>query len=45
MVKDFNQYDLYSKNDDLPIKWTYELREYYTNLIKKYLTKDMMLYY
>ena len=44
IVKDFNQYDLYSKNDNLPIKWTYELREYYTNLIKKYISTDMMIY-
>jgi inositol oxygenase len=45
VVKDFNQYDLYSKNDNLPIKWTYELREYYTNLVKKYISENMIIYY
>jgi inositol oxygenase len=45
IVGNFNQFDLYSKNDDLPVKWTYELREYYTNLVKKYISKDMMIYY
>jgi len=45
IVKDFNQYDLYSKNDSLPVKWTFELREYYTDLVKKYISKDLMIYY
>lgn len=45
IVKNFNQYDLYSKNDALPIKWTFELRDYYTNLIKKYISSDLMIYY
>ena len=45
IVQDFNQYDLYSKNDSLPVKWTFELREHYTNLVKKYLSKDLMIYY
>ena len=45
IVKEFNQYDLYSKNDDLPIKWTFELREYYTKLIKKYISQNMIIYY
>ena len=45
IVNDFNQFDLYTKNDNLPIKWTYELREYYTNLVKKYISKDLMIYY
>lgn len=67
VVKDFNQYDLYTKNDanlnssledflpqknsytvcsdNLSIKWTFELREYYTNLVKKYISKDLMIYY
>ena len=45
VVKDFNQYDLYSKNDNLPIKWTYELRNYYTELVKKYISKDLIIYY
>jgi inositol oxygenase len=45
IVKDFNEFDLYTKNDNLPIKWTYELKDHYTNLVKKYLSKDMMIYY
>ena len=45
IVKDFNEFVLYTKNDNLPIKWTYELRDHYINLIKKYLSKDMMIYY
>jgi len=36
---------LYSKNDSLPVKWTFELREYYTDLVKKYISKDLMIYY
>jgi inositol oxygenase len=38
-VKEFNPYDLYSKNPQPP-KWP-ELRPYYTELIEKYLPKEL----
>ena len=43
IVKEFNKFDLYSKNDNLPISWTDELREYYSHLVKKYISSDLMI--
>lgn len=43
VVKDFNKYDLYTKNDDLPIQWTPELYEFYSRLVKKYLSPNMII--
>jgi inositol oxygenase len=43
IVKEFNTFDLYSKNDNLPIKWTSELKEYYSILIKKYISPNLMI--
>jgi len=45
IVKEFNKYDLYTKNDSNIIKWTFALKEYYTNLVKKYLSANLMLYF
>lgn len=47
VVQEFNQYDLYTK-DDAPernIKWSFQLREYYTSLVKKYISPDLMIKY
>jgi len=44
IVKEFSMYDLYTKDDTNMIRWDYKLKEYYTNLVKKYITGNMMLY-
>ena len=43
IVLEFNKFDLYTKNDDNIIKWTDELKEYYSELIKKYINKDLLI--
>jgi inositol oxygenase len=43
IVKEFNKFDLYTKNDELPIKWTHDLRDFYSKLIKKYLAPDLVI--
>jgi len=43
VVKDFNRFDLYSKNDELPVMWTQQLNDYYSNLIRKYISTDIMI--
>lgn len=43
IVQAFNKYDLYSKNDNLPIQWTLALRNYYSELVKKYISKNMLI--
>jgi inositol oxygenase len=43
VVREFNKYDLYTKDDSNKIKWTPSLKEYYTKLIKKYLSADLMI--
>ena len=47
IVKNFNQYDLYTKNDEkydtMPIKWTPELKDFYSRLVKKYISTDMII--
>jgi inositol oxygenase len=43
IVKEFNKYDLYTKNDDAKISLTPKLKEYYTKLIKKYISSDLMI--
>jgi inositol oxygenase len=45
VVQEFNKYDLYSKNDNNIIKWTTELKNYYTNLVKKYISQDLLIRY
>jgi inositol oxygenase len=45
VVQDFNKFDLYTKNDDIPIKWTAELKVIYSNLIKKYISETMEIYW
>ena len=45
VVQEFNQFDLYTKDDGNNIKWTFQLREYYTALIKKYISPDLMIKY
>ena len=44
-VKDFNKYDLYTKDDDNQVEWTEDLREYYTDLVRKYISCDLLIYY
>lgn len=44
-VQEFNKFDLYSKNDDLPIMWTDELKRYYSELVKKYISDDLIIKY
>jgi inositol oxygenase len=43
VIKEFNKFDLYSKNDTLPIRWTIELKKYYSDLVKKYISDDLMI--
>jgi inositol oxygenase len=43
IVKEFNKYDLYTKNDMNIVKWDYKLKDYYTNLVKKYIAPDLMI--
>lgn len=43
IVKEFNEFDLYSKNDSLPQKWTHDLRTYYTGLMKKYISPSTII--
>ena len=45
IVKEFSSFDLYTKDDTNLIQWNYELKDFYTKLIKKYISKDMMIYY
>jgi inositol oxygenase len=47
IVQEFNKFDLYTKNDapEKNIKWSFQLREYYTSLVKKYISPDMMIKY
>jgi len=42
IVQEFNKYDLYTKKDDV-IKWDYKLKDYYSQLIKKYISSDIMI--
>lgn len=43
IVKDFNKFDLYTKNDALPLAWNHELRQYYSELVKKYISPSMII--
>jgi inositol oxygenase len=43
IVKEFNAFDLYTKNDALPKEWTIELRNYYSGLVKKYISPSMII--
>jgi len=45
IVLEFNKFDLYTKDDSNQIKWTFQLREYYTGLVKKYISPDLMIKY
>ena len=45
IVKEFSSFDLYTKDDMNIIKWNYELKDFYTKLVKKYISKDMMIVY
>jgi inositol oxygenase len=44
-VKQFNLYDLYTKDNDNLIELTDDLKEFYTGLIKKYISSDLMIFY
>lgn len=43
IVIEFNKFDLYTKNDNLPIKWNSQLLDYYSNLVRKYISEDMLI--
>ena len=43
IVKEFNNFDLYTKDDTLPIKWNNELIKYYSELVKKYISPLMQI--
>lgn len=43
IVKEFNNFDLYTKNDSLPREWNYDLRTYYSGLVKKYISPSMII--
>jgi len=45
VVREFNKFDLYTKDDANKLEWTPELREYYSNLVKKYISSDMIIKY
>jgi len=44
-VQEFNQFDLYTKDDEFNIELTDELKIYYTELVKKYIAKDLIIHY
>lgn len=44
-VKQFSSFDLYTKDNDNLINLSDDLKEFYTELIKKYISKDLMIYY
>lgn len=43
IVQEFNKYDLYTKDDNNTISWDFKLKEFYSDLVKKYISKDMMI--
>ena len=43
IVKEFNNFDLYTKDDTLPIKWNNELIKYYSKLVKKYISPMLQI--
>jgi inositol oxygenase len=45
VVQEFNKFDLYTKNDSLPVKWTPELKEIYTALVRKYISPTLEIYW
>ena len=44
-VQDFNKYDLYTKDDSNQVQWSEELREYYTELVSRYISSDLIIYF
>jgi len=44
-VKQFSSYDLYTKDNDRLINLSDDLKSYYTSLVKKYISPDLMIYY
>jgi inositol oxygenase len=43
IVKEFNEFDLYTKNDSLPREWTHKLRTYYSGLVMKYISQSTII--
>ncbi len=43
IVKEFSNFDLYTKNDSLPKEWSHHLRAYYSELVKRYITPSMII--
>ena len=43
IVKEFSNFDLYTKNDALPKEWNHDLRAYYSGLVKKYISTSMII--
>jgi inositol oxygenase len=44
-VQEFNLYDLYTKDNDNLIELTNDLKDFYSELIKKYISEDLIIYY
>jgi inositol oxygenase len=44
-VQEFNKYDLYTKDDNNILYWTDELKVYYENLVKKYISYNLDIIY
>ena len=45
IVQQFNKYDLYTKDDSKPLAWTPELRAYYSQLVVKYISSNLIIKY
>lgn len=43
IVREFSNFDLYTKNDALPREWTHDLRTYYTDLVAKYISPSLIV--
>lgn len=44
-VKQFNSYDLYTKDNQNLIELTDDIKEFYSGLIKKYISPDLLIFY
>ena len=44
-VKQFSLFDLYTKDNDNLIELSDELKDFYSELIKKYISDDLIIYY
>lgn len=44
-VKLFSSFDLYTKDNDNILELTDELKQYYTGLVRKYISEDLIIFY